>query len=362
MASVPTHTRGGGRYPRSVGLLGAGYLATVVAERLRQMLPASTQVVSFARDPEVRDALFRLGVARAASPADLAARSEMVLALADRGAEVEAQFDGPSGLQAGVHSATLMVITTAFPPNRLRPLAHRVLDQTAGRLRLIDAPLSGPRSAVLRGELSIPVGAPAGGFAEVEPVLALLGRPIRVGGIGTAQVAHACEQLVRAATAMGLSEATMIAERAGLDTGELLSSWARAGVPGRILEAARAQLSSRSTTADLPARVMATPLTVAADEADRIGVRAGLVAQLRELGERLDDAGLSDYELSAAYRILAAHRMRPPGREVGISGELQDDNHQDDDHQHANDGPDNSSVHGQPSSPAPDADSLSSPG
>ena len=124
-------------------------------------------------------------------------------------------------------------------------------------MRLIDAPLSGPRSAVLRGELSIPVGAPAGGFAEVEPVLALLGQPIRVGGIGTAQVAHACEQLVRAATAMGLSEATMIAERAGLDTAELLSSWAAAGVPGRILEAARAQLSSRSTVADLPARVMA---------------------------------------------------------------------------------------------------------
>ena len=345
MASVPTHTRGGGHYPRSVGLLGAGYLATAVAERLRQTLPATTQLVTFARDPDVRDAQLRLGIARAASPADLAARSEMVLILVDRSADVEVQFDGPSGLQAGVHSATLVVVTTAFPPNRLRPLAHRVLEQTAGRLRLVDAPLSGPRSAVLCGELSIPVGAPAGGFAEVEPVLALLGRPIRVGGIGTAQVAHACEQLVRAATAMGLSEATMIAERAGLDAAELLSSWARAGVPGRILETAREQLSARSSLADLPARVMATPLTVAADEADRIGVRAGLVAQLQELGERLDHAGLSDYELSTAYRILAAHRVQPPGREIGISGELQDDNHQDDDNQHSDDGSDKSSVH-----------------
>ena len=109
----------------------------------------------------MREAQLRLGIARAASPADLAARSEMVLTLVDRGADVEAQFDGPSGLQAGVHSATLMVITTSFPPNRLRSLAHRVLEQTAGRLRLVDAPLSGPRSAVLRGELSIPVGAPS---------------------------------------------------------------------------------------------------------------------------------------------------------------------------------------------------------
>ena len=326
------------------------------------MLPATTQIRTFTRDPDVREAQLRLGIARAASPADLAARSEMVLTLVDRGADVEAQFDGPSGLQAGVHSATLMVITTSFPPNRLRSLAHRVLEQTAGRLRLVDAPLSGPRSAVLRGELSIPVGAPTGGFAEVESVLALLGHPIRVGGIGTAQVAHACEQLVRAATAMGLSEATMIAERAGLDTAELLSSWAGAGVPGRVLDAARAQLSSRSTVADLPARVMATPLAVAADEADRIGVHAGLVAQLQELGDMLDHAGLNDYELSAAYRILAAHRVGPPGREVAISGELQDDNHQDDDHQHTDDGPDKSSVHGQPSSPASDAGSLSSPG
>ena len=52
-------------------------------------------------------------------------------------------------------------------------------------------------------------------------------------------------------------------------------------------------------------------------------------------------AGLDDQDLSTAYRILAA---KP------FSGELQNHNHQDDDHQNADDRTDQSAVHS-PSSP-----------
>ena len=52
-------------------------------------------------------------------------------------------------------------------------------------------------------------------YRDALPVLELLGSCVRVGGVGSAQIANACEQYVIAATAMAVSEAAVIAERAG---------------------------------------------------------------------------------------------------------------------------------------------------
>ena len=102
--------------------------------------------------------------------------------------------------------------------------------------------------------------------------MALLGPCSRVGGLGTAQAAHACRQLVSAATAIGMSEAMMIAERAGLDAAAL-------GV-------------SRA--------------------ADQVAA-----------------AGLDDQDLSTAYRILAA--QQPSGKPHDDNH--QNDNHQNADNE-----------------------------
>ena len=90
---------------------------------------------------------------------------------------------------------------------------------------MVDAPLSGTHAAAARGDLSIVVGATPGLYRDALPVLELLGTCVRVGGVGSAQIANACEQYIIAATAMALSEAAVIAERAGLDLSRVLHSW-----------------------------------------------------------------------------------------------------------------------------------------
>jgi 2-hydroxy-3-oxopropionate reductase len=280
-------------------------MASAVTRRLLDTLPGGTYLFVSGRDPELLRQQVAMGATRAASPADLAARSEVAFLVLPDFDQIEAQLVGPSGFEAGVHSPTVAVIGTTAPPERLRTLAHRVANRTAGRLRLVDAPLSGPRTAVLSGELSIAVGAASSAYPDIEPVLSLLGRCLRVGGIGHGQVAHACEQLMLASAAMGLGEAAMIAEGSGLDLEALLSQWGRSTAMSRMVEAARQQIVTSDAERDLPAEVAAGSLAVAAAEADRIGVPARMLAELRELGQRLDSSGLSDRDLSTAYRRLA---------------------------------------------------------
>ena len=161
----------------------------------------------------------------AASPADLAARSEYVLVLLQKMEELQDDLNGPSGLQAGVHSPTILVMGAISTPDDLRQVASELADKTAGLLRLVDAPLNGTHRAAARGDLSIVVGATPGLYRDALPVLELLGTCVRVGGVGSAQIANACEQYIIAATAMALSEAAVIAERAGLDLTRVLHSW-----------------------------------------------------------------------------------------------------------------------------------------
>jgi 2-hydroxy-3-oxopropionate reductase len=298
-------------YPRSVGVLGAGFLAVPLTRRLHDTLPSATPVSVFSRKTDVLLRQQAIGAARAASPADLAARSEVVFFLLTDIDQIESQLTGPSGFEAGVHSPTVAVIATALSPDRLRSLAHRVADRTAGRLRLVDAPLSGPRSALLRGELSIAVGAASSAYPGIEPVVSLLGRCIRVGGIGSAQVAHACQQLIVAAAAVGLGEAILVAEQSGLDVDSLLATWRMANSTNGLLDAAREQRASRETERDQPASLVVGPLAVAAAEADRIGVPARMLTQLIDIANQLDSSGLAHEDLSTGYRALAAAHPRP---------------------------------------------------
>ena len=246
----------------------------------------------------------------------------------------------PNGLQAGVHSPTTADHRhrrAARPAASLCPNAWS--GQTAGRLRLIDAPLSGPRSAVLRGELTISVGAPPSGYAGSDQCWPCWARS-RVGGMGAAQVAHACRQLVWAATVIGVSEATMIAERAGLD---MRSAEQLAGAGGRAgSDAARAQLPpdpGRLRRGCWPRLWPSRPMRPTAAGFARAWWPSHF-GDWRISGSRR--LGLADQDLSTAYRILAATQV--------VSGELQNHNHQNDDHQNADDRANQSAVHG-PSSP-----------
>ncbi|HET9302161.1 MAG TPA: NAD(P)-dependent oxidoreductase [Propionibacteriaceae bacterium] len=311
---MPTGRARDRTFPRSVGVLGHGFLAEPVLRRLLRALPAATQIFTYGRDLDLFAQLLQLGAERAASPADLAARSQYVIVLLQTLDDLEADLSGPSGLEAGIHSPTVLVVGAISTPDDLRNLAGHLLEKTAGLLRVVDAPLSGTPAAAADGELSIAVGASPGLYREALPVLELLGSCVRVGGVGSAQIANACEQYVIAATAMALGEAAVIAERAGLDLARVLHSWELSLAGSRVLEAARGKFLKRDFQPDLSAGAALAPLEVATQQAWRTGTSARLLGNVRELFELLDRAGMSSQDLTSTYQYLAA--QHPERREA----------------------------------------------
>ena len=171
---MPTGIARDRTYPRSV-VLGHGFLAEPVLRRLLRALPVATHVSTYGRNPDLLPQLQRLGAHRAASAADLAARSEYVLVLLQKLEDLEADLSGPSGLQAGVHSPTILVVGAISTPDDLRNLASELAEKTAGLLRVGRCPAERNRGSRRPWRAVHRRSAPHPASIESLPVLELLG-------------------------------------------------------------------------------------------------------------------------------------------------------------------------------------------
>ncbi len=347
-------------YPRAVGVLGDHLHSDVVLRRLLDALPEAVHLSTYISDPEAMDSDLRAAVPRAASPADLAARSEIVLALPDDLASIEARLAGPSGLRAGVHSPTILIIGSVVAPEALRELADQLTKQTAGLLQVVDAPVIGSSEAIRMGRYPMIMGSAPEVYQSVRLFLELFGPCIRTGGIGTAQIAKAGEQFVLTATTLALAETRIIAARAGIDF-NALPGWGSSRTeddrPG-----VRQSPFERGLGASLSS--LRSALEVIDDEAVRGKIRTPMLTEVRTSLELLIKNGLGDADLHTVGGTLRARDLAgTTGHDQAAvpalrSGELHDHDDQNDDHQYTDDGADNSPVHELPSSPAPDAGSA----
>jgi 2-hydroxy-3-oxopropionate reductase len=295
-------------------------MGLAVGLRLLAARPSAVGIVAYGRSPDRLTELNHRGAHRAASAADLAARSEVVVVLLDDLGQIQAHLAGSSGLVAGVHSPTTLVVGSPVSPEGIRELSRDLAETTAGLLRVVDAPLSGPAASIAAGTLSIMVGAGIASYEKVKPVLDLLGGSVRVGPIGAGQVATASGQLMLAATGMALGEAAVLAERNGLDLDRLLPRWQHSDAASRLFESRRALPSMAAQPAidgqSMPAGTLLPWLRLAKKEAARTGTRVDLLNTMLAFYGALSDEGLDEADISVTRTFIArsqgqGHRQGP---------------------------------------------------
>lgn len=113
--------------------------------------------------------------------------------------------------------------------------AFHALLRSQGR-RFVDAPVSGGVGGAAAGTLAIMAGGDAADFAEVEPVLAAMGRATLVGPAGSGQVAKLCNQLIVGATINIVAEAMLLAQAAGADPAAMRTAIRGGFAESKILE------------------------------------------------------------------------------------------------------------------------------
>lgn len=207
--SAPAPTGGSG--PR-VGFAGIGRMGLPMA---RNVLEAGFPLTVFNRTPERADPLVEAGATLAATPAELARASDVVITMVADGDAVRALLDGPDGLLAGAAPGLVLAEMSTIGPLAAREIATHCAEHDVA---MIDAPVSGSIAVAAAGQLTILVGGEEAALERARPVLDAMSKAVlHLGPSGTGAAIKLSINLIIGATVQSVSEALVVAEASGIE-------------------------------------------------------------------------------------------------------------------------------------------------
>ena len=200
--------------PPSLGFVGLGVMGRPMASHLAAAGHAMTLYdVAPGRAAEVAAALPDAHAAR--TPAELAARSDIVLTMVPNGAVVQALVEREDGLLQGLRPGALLLDTSSSEPWLTEATGRLLAD--AG-VAMVDAPVSGAEWGAKAAELVFMCGGASADIERVRPLLDRMGKAVfHLGPLGAGHAMKCLNNLVTAMNFVAVTEGLAIGKRYGLD-------------------------------------------------------------------------------------------------------------------------------------------------
>ncbi len=199
----------------SIGFIGLGVMGAPMAGHLAR---AGHRLTLLDADSAVAGRLAASlgGEAQAvATPAAVAARSDIVITMLPNGGVVQQVALGDGGLVHGLQPGALLLDCSSAEPWLTQATAAALADRGA---TLVDAPVSGAAWGAAEAKLVFMVGGAEADVARVRPLLALMGRAVfHLGGVGSGHAMKCINNLITAMTFSATAEGLVIGKRYGLD-------------------------------------------------------------------------------------------------------------------------------------------------
>jgi 3-hydroxyisobutyrate dehydrogenase len=292
-----------------VAILGTGRMGSALARRL-----AGTGVEPTLWN-RTRARAEQVGVGRVvATPADAVRDAEVVITSLTGPDAVRAAYRGPVGALAAAHGQVFVEMSTSGP----ELLAELEPELAAAGSTLIDAPIVGAPTVVLRGGAAILVGGAPADVEHVRPVLGLIGEVRHVGELGSGARLKLVANSMLGAVIVAAAELQTAGEAADLDPREVFWVLARLAPS---LEMRRAGFVDRRHEPTLFAvRDLRKDLDLALDTFHRSEAPAPVTALVRELvGEAAADA--ADLDITAVItRYRPARTLLETGGGLPVVG------------------------------------------
>lgn len=296
-----------------VGFVGAGVMGLPMAHHL---LHQGHELTVHARTPARVQSLIDAGAHRAATPAEVAARSEVVIGCLLDEQAVREVYLGEKGLLAATVPGQVLVEHGTFAPALARELAAHAAERGAG---FVDVPVTGGPQRARDGRLTGIAGGAPEHLDAVRPLLhAYCTELVHVGPIGSGLQLKLVNQLLVSVHVAAAAEAAALIGRLGLPPEEskrvLMSGWAASTMLDHCLPAAlsASTAASGSTIGGLaPVQAVVADLARSLDVSLQVFPAAQelFTAQVRAGASRSDLAQLArayDPEAGLAARVGAA--------------------------------------------------------
>jgi len=282
-----------------IGYIGLGLMGKSMA---RNILKAGFPLVVHNRSQAAVDELADEGALPATSPAEVAARVDVVFTNLPDSPDVELVALGEKGILHGAHEGMIFVDNSTIKPATSRHIAAMLGEKG---VLCLDAPVSGGDIGARQGTLAIMVGGPAAALEVVRPVLAAIGKSVtHVGEAGAGQIAKAANQIMVAAQMVAMGELLVFAQKAGADPQKVVEAIKGGAAQCWTLDVKPPRLFSGNRNPGFKAYMQAKDLNIIMETAHQYGIPLPSATVDSQLFNAMLEMGMGELDNSAVLGVI----------------------------------------------------------
>lgn len=291
-----------------VGFIGLGIMGSRMAANVAR---AGYELTVWNRTVATADAWAADHGARvAASPAELAAASDIVITMVVDGDQVEAVLLGDGGVAEGARPGTLCIDMSTISPAATRRIGAAL---AARELRMIDAPVTGSSPKAEDATLTIMAGGAEEDFERARPLLATMGKlVVRVGELGQGEMLKVINNSVAAANTAAVAEALLVADATGVDLDAFEKVLSAGSGGSAMLELKAGPMRNHDYTTLFKLEHMLKDVRLCIEEAGVAGVPFEAANRALEVLAAAAERGLGDQDFAALIEVLEESAGRRP--------------------------------------------------
>lgn len=284
---------------KRVGFIGLGLMGKPMA---RNLMRAGYPLTIHNRSRGPVDELAAEGATPATSPKEVAEQVDVVITCLPDSPDVEQVTLGSNGIIEGGRPGLTVIDMSTIAPG----VAVRIADELAERdIHWLDAPVSGGDIGAQQGTLAIMVGGDEAVFQDCLDLFQAMGQNIvHVGGPGAGQVTKVCNQIIAAGTIAAMSEALVLAAKAGADVERVIEAIRGGAARCWALEVRAPQILRRELEPGFKAYMQYKDLNIVLDAGKTYQVALPVTGTVRELYTAMLAAGRGELDTSAVVTVL----------------------------------------------------------
>ncbi|MBC1412533.1 NAD(P)-dependent oxidoreductase [Listeria welshimeri] len=274
---------------KKIGFVGTGVMGSSMASHL---LEAGYDVFIYTRTKSKAEELLTKGAKWTDTPQALAKKVDVLISMVGYPKDVEELYLGQNGFLENLSAGAVAIDMTTSSPVLAKKIAEAFREKGIGAL---DAPVSGGDIGAKNGTLAIMVGGAEDVFLKVKPIFEILGSSVILqGDAGAGQHTKMVNQIAIASNMIGVTEAIIYAEAAGLN-------------PARVLESISGGAAGSWSLSNLIPRVLQDDFSpgffikhfikdmgIALSEAKQMGLELPGLSLAEKMYQTLADQGLSE--------------------------------------------------------------------
>ncbi|MCB9152490.1 MAG: NAD(P)-dependent oxidoreductase [Caldilineae bacterium] len=304
---MPQNRRTEALMTERIGFIGLGIMGRGMAANI---LKAGFSLAVWNRTQERAEELAGAGASVTATPAALAAASDIIITCVSDTPDVEAVILGEDGVIHGAQPGSLVIDMSTISPAATRRIASALAEKNVA---MLDAPISGGSEGAARGTLSIMVGGAAEDVQRARPVLQTMGKRItHVGPSGAGQTVKLVNQVIVVGNCLAMAEGLMLAQAGGVDLEKCLEAVSGGAAGSWMLSNRGPQILERDWRPGFTIALQQKDLRLVLEAADSVGAPVPGTALVFQLYRTLEARGLSgdgNHALVKALEALAGYEV-----------------------------------------------------